>query len=447
MDAPFSALTVKLTNNAGSTNIAGVDVAWKRLETGSGLSASGAATVSTKTLANGNASMQGRVGLATGDYHFEASYSDIHGTAVTGSPQSFTVTAEAPAAGIIFPVVNFNHVSGATGYPGPATYARLESYALGVAAASDGTMYVSDNCHVYEVTPRGEASLLAGTTCGFSGDSGPANGAKLNGVYSLALDEVNEVLYMADYSNQRIRMVSLATGVIDTFAGGGSVAAEPFGDGGDALEANLGYVSSVSVGPDGLVYIADYYHNRFRVIDPTTGFIDSWLDGNTSCVQGTVQLYSVDQFGSVVRFAENGDPYVSGNLCQGTTTNITLGIAKLNGNAFTRILGLYNTTETEGADAVSTGVVDLSDFIFDADGNIVYTTYTYDRVRRIDMTTGKVNTLAGFSDGTNGYAGVGNGDYEQSTGVHLYDPWKLALTPDGHILVADEYNYAIRMIW
>jgi len=39
------------------------------------------------------------------------------------------------------------------------------------------------------------------------------------------------------------------------------------------------------------------------------------------------------------------------------------------------------------------------------------------------------------------------GDYEQSTGVRLYDPWKLALTPDGHILIADEYNYAIRMIW
>jgi sugar lactone lactonase YvrE len=454
VDAPFNALTVKVTDGGGA-NVQGVDVTWERLETGSGLGATGASLLDTKTTASGNSSMTGRVGLATGAYTFRASYTDIHGDHVSGSPQTFSVSAVAPAAGTIFPIVNYVHTSGNTGVPGPATFAKVQSYALGVAAKSDGTMYVADACAVYEVTPRGEISVFAGTpgSCGVAaGDSGPAVGARLYYPAGLALDEERGVLYIADSYNYRVRSVSLTTGVINTFAGGGSTTTPPYGDGGPAAEANFGAVQSVSVGPDGKVYIPDAAHSRIRVVDPDTDIITTFMLSSTACVAGTTSLYSVDQTASVVRFLDDGSAYVSGYLCPGNgTTNPALGIAlRATNGTLTRIAGIYAGVQTEGADALATSFPYLSDVIIDQNGDLVVATYSDHRVRRLNRTTGKINTIAG--DGTGGYSQPADmssdpGAYVAATSARLYNPFKLAVTPDGHLLIADYSNLTYRMIW
>lgn len=453
VDAPFGALTVKLTD-ASSTNIAGVEVKWKRIEDGSGLGATGVPTATTKTSAAGTSSMTGRVGLATGDYTFEASYADIHGVAVSGSPRSFTVAAEAPAAGTIFPIINNVHLPATFGGSGAATFARMNT-ANGVVAHSNGTIYASDYYTVYAITPRGEVSVLAGTpgSAGFAGDTGPALGAKLYYPRGLALDETRNILYIADYYNSRVRSVSLDTGVIDTLAGGSTDNVAPYGDGGVGVDAHIGSVDAVSVGPDSKVYIADNSHYRIRVIDPDTTVITTWLNGtyNTgSCVQGTVSLhYPLEH--SVVRFATDGSAYISGYICQGTTTNQTYGIIKRASNGTTtRIVGLYSGTETEGADATASALPNLGDFILDANGDIVLSTWTGQRVRKINMTTGKINTLAG--DGTAGYFGPSDvsadpGAYVAASTVRFYYPSKLAAWPGGHLLIADRDNHSVRMVW
>jgi sugar lactone lactonase YvrE len=452
-DAPFTALAVKLTDGSNAA-ISGVGIDWKRLETGSGLGSSGATAVATKTNASGNAAMTGRVGLASGDYTFTASYTDIHGTPVSGSPQTFTVKAEDPDAGTIFPVVNYVHTSGLGGTPGPATFGKLQSYALGVAAASDGTIYASDQCAVYQITPRGEMSVFAGTpgSCSFAGDSGPAAGAKLYYPEGMALDETNQVLYIADNGNRRVRRVSLTTGVITTLAGGGSVTTAPYGDGGDATSANIGAVQSVTVGPDGKVYIPDPDHYGIRVVDEY-GTITTWVTpsyGNGNCVNGTVSFYyaSAD---TTVRFTSNGGAYISGYICQGTTTNNTLGIVlRASNGTFTRVAGLYNGIQTENADATATTLPDISDFIIDGNGDLVLALYGNHKLRRITLTDGKINTIAG--DGTAGYFQPGDvtsepGAYVPATGVRVYNPYKLALWPGGHVMFSDEYTYTTRMIW
>jgi sugar lactone lactonase YvrE len=445
-DATFGPLTVKVTggNNAA---VPGVPVTWKRLETGSGLSSTGASTIVQSTNVQGTTSLTGRVGLASGDYHFEASYTDIHGAAVSGSPQTFAVKAADPDAGIIFPIVNYTYASGLGG-PGPATFQKLQSFALGVVVASDGSIYVSDQAAVYKVTTRGEISVFAGTpgNPGYAGDSGPALGAKLYYPEGMAIDETNGVLYIAEQQNRVIRMVSLQTGVINTFAGGGSVTTLPYGDGGPATDANIGPVTNVSVDANGLVYIPDASHNRIRVVDPSNGVISTWLAGNTTCVNGTVQLYTVDQYASVVRFKGDGSAYVSGNLCQGINSTQSLGIAlrAANGN-MTRVAGLANGTTTENADAIATMLPDLGDFIIDSGGNLVLAMYTQHRVRRINLTTGKINTIAGT--GVAAPANQDPGTYVAAAGALLNDPFKLSEAPGGHIVIADEFTYSIRMIW
>jgi sugar lactone lactonase YvrE len=457
-NAAFDALLVKLTD-ANNVGISGVNLRWKRLETGSGLGANGATATTAKTNASGGASMTGRVGLATGAYHFEASYSDIHGTPVTGSPQSFTVTAVDPDAGTIFPIVNYVHTSGLGGYPGPGSFAKLQSFAGGVTAASDGTIYTTDQCAVYAVTPAGELSVYAGTpgSCGFSGDSSPAVGAKLYYPYGLALDEAKSVLYIADYYNSRIRMVDMITGNIDTLAGGGAVNTAPYGDGGQAIDANIGNPQSVAVAPDGKVYIPDGSHYYIRQVDPTTGIIKKWFTpsytgaGGAGCADGTASLYYPDGR-SAIRFKANGDAYLSGYICEGITTNTPYGIVLRAANGtFTRVAGVYsNGSETENILATSTTIPDLTDIEIDGNGDLVLAMYSTDRLRKIDMVSGKITTIGG--DGTAGYAlptdvSADPGAYVAATAARLYNPYKLGLWPGGHVLIADYYNYSTRMIW
>ena len=62
-------------------------------------------------------------------------------------------------------------------------------------------------------------NTIAGNgTEGYSGDSGPATGAELNGPYGLAI-ETPANLYIADPANNRVRKVALGTGIISTVRG------------------------------------------------------------------------------------------------------------------------------------------------------------------------------------------------------------------------------------
>jgi len=456
-DAPFASLVVKVTDAAAAV-IPGVPVTWTRKETGSGLSGGASSVVQTTGL-TGTSSMNGRVGLASGAYHFEASFTDIHGTAVEGSPQTFTITASDPTAGDIFAIVNFSHANGAATANAPAVFSQLQTGSYGIATASDGTIYLNDQCSVFKVSPRGEMTRFAGTGgCGFSGDTGLAVNATLYYPYALALDETRGVLYIADTSNSRIRAVTLASGKISTVAGGGSVATAPWGDGDDPTKANIGSPQSVSVGPDGKIYIPDSAHYPIRVIDPTatTVQIQPYITptaGNGTCVNGVMSLYYATA-DTAVRFDSAGDPYVSGYFCEGATANLAYAIGKYNpaNKTFTRVAGLYGGVAGDGL-ATNVHFDEIKDFIFDKNDNIyIAQTYsnTQDMLRRINHSDGQLVTVAG--DGTAGYSKPGDllpvpGDYEPATSVRVNNPFRLAIWSNGSLLFSDQGNYSVRMIW
>src|ERR1700747_999726 len=70
-----------------------------------------------------------------------------------------------------------------------------------------------------------------------------------------ALDAEERRLYIADVADHRVRIVDLASGVIDTFAGTG--AAEHSGDGGPVRDAGIFGARAVRLGPDGTFYILE----------------------------------------------------------------------------------------------------------------------------------------------------------------------------------------------
>jgi sugar lactone lactonase YvrE len=161
-----------------------------------------------------------------------------------------------------------------SGDGGPAVHARL-NFPTAVAIDQRGTLFIADtmNHRVRRVDAiTGILTTLAGTgqpRC--SGDGGPADQAAINEPAALALDGQGR-LFIADQSNNRVRVVDLSTGLISTYAGTGTATYD--GDGMPASSASLSGPSGVVV-RDGVLYIADTFNNRIRAVDLSTGIIST----------------------------------------------------------------------------------------------------------------------------------------------------------------------------
>jgi RHS repeat-associated protein len=150
------------------------------------------------------------------------------------------------------------------GEGGPATRAAL-SGADRLALGPDGSLFIGFNSRIRRVDTAGIISTVVGVgTLGFSGDGGPATRAQIGAMGGLAVGP-DGTLYIADNRELRIRRVG-SDGIITTVGGNGVPGTA--GDGGPATQAQLRYPYGIALGPDGSLYIADYYDPRIRRLSP-----------------------------------------------------------------------------------------------------------------------------------------------------------------------------------
>jgi sugar lactone lactonase YvrE len=224
-----------------------------------------------------------------------------------------------------YALVAGNGSQGFGGDNGPATSAQLGGYLSGAAADSNGNVYIADagNARIRMVSAAGTITTFAGNgTGGYTGDTGPATSAEINGPSSIAIDAMNNV-YFSEFNNQDIRIVDHATGNIDTYVslGGqptgicldaagnlyvamfsqnqvwkydtsktktviaGTGTTGPLGDGGQATAANLSNPNGVWADAHGNVYIVDNNHARIRKVD-TSGVITTVAGNGTAGFMG-----------------------------------------------------------------------------------------------------------------------------------------------------------------
>jgi len=164
--------------------------------------------------------------------------------------------------------------AGYSGDGGPAPGARFnEPY--GIAIDTAGNVYVADrhnHCVRRIDSASGTVTTFAGSgSAGYSGDGGEAARAGMVEPNGLALDPEQRRLFIADVADHRVRVVDLGSGMISTFAGTG--AAEHNGDGGPATTAGAHGARAVKVAADGTVYILERQGSTLRAVDPRTGII------------------------------------------------------------------------------------------------------------------------------------------------------------------------------
>ena len=174
--------------------------------------------------------------------------------------------------------------AGFEGDGGPAADA-LMAFPNSIAVdQSDGSFWLLDERNHRIRKVAADYSLIdtiAGSgDVGFAGDGGdpmeasfffwPREDLQPEPAGAIEYDDANHLLYVADSSNHRIRVLDLAAGTIDsldlpeqTMPGG---ACDP-----DALCSPR----DVELGPDGRLWIADTGNHVIRVYDPTTGDLET----------------------------------------------------------------------------------------------------------------------------------------------------------------------------
>jgi DNA-binding beta-propeller fold protein YncE len=103
---------------------------------------------------------------------------------------------------------------------------------------------------------------------------------------------VNNLVYIADSGNQVVRVVNRSSNIITKFAG--SYTGGYYGDGGQATSARFNSPTDVAVDPvRNLVYIADSTNNYIRVVNTSTGIIKKFAGGGTNSSGLSTSLFVI----------------------------------------------------------------------------------------------------------------------------------------------------------
>jgi len=263
--------------------------------------------------------------------------------------------------------------TGVVGYSGDGAAAATAtlSYPTALAVDSNGNIYIADtNNHCIREISGTTINTVAGNgSPSYSGDGNPAKLAGLDSPYGVAVDSAFNI-YIGDTHNQRVRMVTFATGKISTIAGTG---VKGFNGDGLATTAELALPSGVAVGATGIVYVADSDNHRIRTISggQLTTIAGSGSEGYTGdsgastsaqldtpraiAVQGSTVVFS-DTENQAVRVVGGGEL----NTLVGTSTNSAESLT-LSG-ATTTVFGTGTLAATfANGSKTATGSVSLYD--------------------------------------------------------------------------------------
>jgi trimeric autotransporter adhesin len=327
-------------------------------------------------------------------------------------------------------------MAGATGDGGSPTAATLGA-PFDVAIDAQGDLFIVDgiNNSVREVTAGLTPIInrIAGSTAGYSGDGGSATAAQLSGPTGVAVNSSGTV-YIADTSNQRIRMVT--AGLIYEFAGED----HDQGDGGKAIDAVLFSPDRMAWDSAGNLYIADANNNRIRKVTPS-GIISTIAGTGSSVVSGDggpAISAGIDE-PAAVAVDSSGNIFIA--------TNNQVREVDTQGNINT----VVNTSNTAGFSgdgaAASAALLNYpTGLAFDSGGNLYIADSYNHRIRKVSG--GSITTVAGSGPvcGNPCNNGSFTGDGGPATSATLSYPWDVAFDHSGNLLIADNGNNRIRLV-
>ncbi len=339
--------------------------------------------------------------------------------------------------------------AGFSGDGGPATDAKLYTDE-GFCLDNFGNLYIADgyNNRIRKVKlSTGIITTIAGTdSAGYNGDGIAATNAKIYFPTAVFTDTIGNV-FIADAGNNRIRKISISTGLISTIAGSGPIgvgAGGNSGDGGIATNAQLSVPVGLYIDKYNNIFICDYGNNKVRKVEYSTGIITTFAGIGSSTYSGGYVGYSGDG-GSATNAQFSGIAYcfadTIGNLFICDQWNhvvrkvdaITGIVTTIAGNGTVGYSG-------DGGLAINAQLNQPVGIFVDDRENIFIAEYGDGVIRKIDGTSGNISTIAGT--GTRGYSGDGG----PATAAELKCS-EVFVDKYGVIYIADIDNNRVRMVY
>jgi sugar lactone lactonase YvrE len=287
-----------------------------------------------------------------------------------------------------------------------------------------GNLYVVDggNNRIRKVViATKEVTTIAGDTAGFADGIGVS--ALFDNPMGITTDGTGN-LFVADNSNSRIRKVVIATGAVTTLAGD----TNGFADG-TGTAALFDHPCDIDYDGVGNLFVTDMVNNRVRKVVISTGEVstlvgqsrEGFANGNGAAAQFRTP--------AGITFDGAGNLFVC-DLWNRRVRKIVIGTREASS-----IYGYpYGFADGIGANAIFS---QLGFCASDGAGNLYVTDIFNNRIRKVDLATGEVTTLAGdtagFSDGI-------------ASGAHFNLPYGIAYDGSGNLFVTDSWNNRIRKI-
>ena len=285
----------------------------------------------------------------------------------------------------------------------------------------------------------GMITTVAGRSEVFVGDGRLATLAVLRFPQQIAFDDGGNFL-IADTVNDRIRQVDLSTGIITTVAGTGNPGFT--GDGERlATEADLRNPKGVAVDAAGNLYIGDHISHRIRKVDVETGIITT-LAGNGE------RDFSGDG-GPATEASLNKPRHVAidaaGHLLITDINNHRVRRVDLTSGIITTVAGNGERDFSGDGGPATVAAMNLPvGLAFDRAGNLFIADFLNQRIRKVD-TAGIITTVVG-SGATGSRRGSFSGDGGPATEATLNGPGGVALDAQGNLYIVDLLNSRIRAV-
>jgi len=168
--------------------------------------------------------------------------------------------------------------TGRKGFKGDGGTAKEAEFRFpdGIARDETGDLFIADygNCRIQRIDGRtGIITTVAGTEeDGSTCDQQPDGWQPLDEPTDVGMDRTGYIYFVQPW-RQRVQRVEVSTGSKTTVAGNGESGFS--GDGGPATGARLHCPWGIAVDKQGNIYISDSQNNRVRVVDVRTGKIST----------------------------------------------------------------------------------------------------------------------------------------------------------------------------
>jgi sugar lactone lactonase YvrE len=322
------------------------------------------------------------------------------------------------------------------GGDGGAAIAAQLSDPTGLTRGPDGALYVCDtaNHRIRKIAADGTITTVAGTgERGWSGDGGPATGARLDEPFEVRFDAAGR-LYWVERLSHTVRRVDPETGIVTTIAGSGHSGFS--GDGGPAVAAELNDPHSIAFDGTGDLYIADVKNHRIRKVDVKRGTIATFagtgekqVPADGAAIAGAPlsgpRALDFDRAGNLWVALREGNMVVKLDLAKGTIEHV----------AGTGEKGLSGDGGPAG-DATLNGPKGLA---VAPDGDVYVADTENHVIRRIDVKTRTIERVAGTGE----RGAVATGTARESP---LARPHGVFVDADGTVFIGDTEAQRVQVI-